>query len=705
MPSRWKSNPRLFVAGLWLWICAQHLGAQEFPDLLLTNAAQIRQLAPSVAAQQIPARIHGVVTYYDLTNHLAFVQDVTAGTYVDPVWRVTDTRDSITPITAGLIVELSGRTQEGRFAPFLSHNPTALILGQSDGFPEPLHPMRHLLLDPTFHSQWVELDVFIRDAELDAGRLLLRCAFGPRNFDAFVTGDWKNRGIPASLKRSDARIRGVYGSIFNDRRQLVDMRLFVPSVEQITVLDPGMAAAFARPPTRIGEIMQFNPHPTERIHLTGTVLAHIVGESLYLRGADGAIRADTPHADLLLPGQTVDVVGFPRAGQIRPLLLDTIVKAGRLDTPPAPIELNADQVQHHPIDGDLVRMEARLIDHFERPGNSLLLFQSDDITFHARLLEKQPIPATLKPGSWVRLTGVCVLSGNGNIEVEESTDSLRGPISQAVGFSLILRGLNDIEILRSPPWWTPGRLRSLGVVLFVVTGAAFLWGAMLRRKVHQQTAVIADQVRREQVAEERSRIARELHDTLEQQLVGITMQLDTAASRIDHAPDRARASIDLARAMLRRSQTDARQSVWDLRSTDLSRIQLDEALREMVEPLNQDSGPQITVETKGPFPTRLDGVAKNHLLRIAQESLTNSLKHASAKHVHILLSVSTERIELEIRDDGRGFKLPGQAGAHFGLMGIRERAAKLNAALDIESRPGRGTSIRLSAPTSHEIPS
>ena len=171
MPSRWKSNPRLFVAGLWLWICAQHLGAQEFPDLLLTNAAQIRQLAPSVAAQQIPARIHGVVTYYDLTNHLAFVQDVTAGTYVDPVWRVTDTRDSITPITAGLIVELSGRTQEGRFAPFLSHNPTALILGQSDGFPEPLHPMQHLLLDPTFHSQWVELDVFIRDAELDAGRL------------------------------------------------------------------------------------------------------------------------------------------------------------------------------------------------------------------------------------------------------------------------------------------------------------------------------------------------------------------------------------------------------------------------------------------------------------------------------------------------------------------------------------------------------
>ena len=674
---------------------AINLVPAQTADLILTNAAQIRQLAPAVAAQAIPARVTGIVTFYDHARHLAFVQDVTAGTYVDPTWHIVEPADFSGPVRAGLVVELSGHTREGRFAPFLSHTPSARILGEADQFPQPLHPMRQRLLDPTFHSQWVEVEAFVRDAGIHDGRLVLRLNFGPRSFNAYLAGDWSDAAVPTGLLKSDVRARGVYGSIFNDRRQLVDLRLFIPSLEHVQILDPGMAKAFSQPPRNIGEIMQFNPGASERIHLRGVVLAHLPDTGYYLRGQDGAIRVDTSQPVPLAPGRHVDVVGFPRAGELGPVLLDAVVKPGPQGPAPEPVAVTAETVLSAPVDGDLVRLEARLVDHLERPGNTLLLLENDRTTFHARLLEATSLPREIALGSWLELTGICVMKGAGFISEDDSVESLREAAPRPLSFSLVVRSLADIRVLHAPPWWTPRRIRSLLIGLAALTGAAFLWGALLRRKVSEQTALITAQIEREHVAEERARIARELHDTLEQQLVGITMQLDTAASRLENAPDRARRSLDLARAMLRRSQADARTSVWDLRAGELTGARLDLALREIIEPLAETAPGDIRVETGGEFPTRLDGVAKNHLLRIAQESVTNALKHAAAKHIAVTLLASRDHIELRVEDDGNGFMDNNPGGAHFGLLGMRERAGKLNADLQIHSRPGHGTTVTL----------
>lgn len=676
-------------------VCAQS-------EVVLTNAAQL--LMSTNAAEGVRARITGVVTYYDRRNHLAFVQDATAGTYVEPTWRIIAPRGFDQPIKAGLLVTLEGRSRRGKFAPFLNHGPTARIHGHVEELPLPMHPLRDSLLDPTFHSQWIQVEAFVRETEIEkrTGRLRLGLTFGPHRFNAFVPGDWET--IPDNLLKSDVRVRGVYGSIFNDQRQLVDMRLFVPSLNEITVIDPGMSLAFSQEPRRIAEIMQFNPHLTERIHLRGTVLAHLPGEGIYLRGEDGAIWVGADHTKPLTAGQRVSVVGFPRAGEIRPLLLDAIVKELEETEAPIPVRATPEQVLGRALDGELVRVEARLANLLERPGNSILLLQSERATFNARVLDAAPIADKLRTNSWVEITGICVLEGKSEISATGSRDNLVRAQIEPTSFTLIVRDLADIRVLQSPPWWTPEGVRKVIIGMAVLTGAVALWVAVLRRKVGQQTAIIAERIEMERIAEERARIARELHDTLEQELVGIKMALDTADSRIESSPERARRALDQARAMIRRSQSEARQSVWDLRAANLSHAQLDEALRELILPLNETARTNVRVETEVTAHPALDGVSKNHILRIAQESVTNSLKHADANEVNVFLRLDEQIVELEVTDDGAGFDVPDSLGqnGHFGMIGMHERAGKLGGTLRVNSEPGAGSKIQLTVPLKHQ---
>ncbi|MGB0581609.1 MAG: sensor histidine kinase, partial [Limisphaerales bacterium] len=391
-------------------------------------------------------------------------------------------------------------------------------------------------------------------------------------------------------------------------------------------------------------------------------------------------------ANILPAGQMVSVVGFPRAGEVRPQLLDAIVKELDETKNPMPVSVSPEQVLERALDGELVRVEARLANLLERPGNSILLLQSERTTFNARLLDPQPITDALQTNSWVEVTGICVLEGTA--------------VNDPGSFTLIVRELSDVRVLQNPPWWTPEGVRQVVLVMALLVGAVALWVIVLRRKVGQQTAMIADRIEMERISEERARIARELHDTLEQELVGIKMALDTVDSRIESAPQRARRALDQARAMIRRSQSEARQSVWDLRAANLAHAELDEAVRELILPLNETDGIHIEVETDVKHHPSLDGVAKNHILRIAQESVTNAMKHAAAKVIVLKLKVSDAAVNLAVHDDGTGFDVsesPAQTG-HFGLIGMRERAGKLGGQLTIESDGETGTTIRLSVP-------
>jgi signal transduction histidine kinase len=295
----------------------------------------------------------------------------------------------------------------------------------------------------------------------------------------------------------------------------------------------------------------------------------------------------------------------------------------------------------------------------------------------------------LVPQTRLRLTGVCT--------VQDATEIAARLIP--VSFTLLSRSSNDIEVVRRAPWWNTGRLVGALLLLGFAVGTALIWVWFLRRKVRQQTEFIGAKLRNEAALEERTRLARELHDSIEQSLAGIAMQMDTASAKMTNAPETASRLLDTSRQLIRRTQHELHSSVWDLRSPLLE----DGSLRTALE------GPRETllgagIETKlsmAGAPIRLPAVTENHLLRITQELASNIVKHARATSAEIKLTLRSDRISLLVADNGSGCDLNHALSAkegHFGLVGIRERVDKLRGRLSIESIPGEGTRISVEIP-------
>jgi signal transduction histidine kinase len=200
------------------------------------------------------------------------------------------------------------------------------------------------------------------------------------------------------------------------------------------------------------------------------------------------------------------------------------------------------------------------------------------------------------------------------------------------------------------------------------------------------------------VLSERNRVARELHDTLEQGLTGISLQLEAVAGTIQSAPETATRSLGVARQMLRYSLEETRRSVMDLRSQALESDDLPAALATLAHKMTLGTSIEADVRVEGQR-RRLDAAQEHHLLRIGLEAVTNAVKHSGATRVDIVVRFSAAATVLMVSDDGCGVRQDGEHGiGHFGLQGMRERANKIGAALDIESSPGGGTRLVVSVP-------
>jgi signal transduction histidine kinase/ligand-binding sensor domain-containing protein len=202
------------------------------------------------------------------------------------------------------------------------------------------------------------------------------------------------------------------------------------------------------------------------------------------------------------------------------------------------------------------------------------------------------------------------------------------------------------------------------------------------------------------VLEERARLAREIHDTLAQGFVGISSQLDAVALCMPDETTPARKFLDLARRMARHSLTEARRAVMDLRSAALEDQDLAAAIETGTRQWTAGSGVEVDVDVDGSR-AKIPEEMEQHLLRIAQEAVTNVLKHAGAKRIWIKLHLEARKLYLRIKDDGRGFDQSGvfsTLGGHFGLIGMRERAERLGGELRLASHPGEGTEVEVSVP-------
>ena len=662
---------------------------------VLTTIKAIRTLSQDEGERRYPVRVRGIVTHFDEQADVSLmIHDGELGQFVVPPpnpatvgeWR---------NLKRGDLIEIEGRTARGGFAPNVEPL-TVRRIGQAP-LPRPKHVAFGAMQTGRHDCDYVEITGVVqrawRSSDPQMHTLFMDVAFEEgivrATFWDFTTGDF-NRLIDARVV-----LRGNVGTIFGPTEQLRGVSLFVGHTKDVTVLE-SPPDPFSVGPRTIRSIYNYSAagEVNRRIRVRGVVTSYIPGRPVevndftttttfryvrnvfYVDDGTGAARVETEESERVAPGTLLDVAGFPAVTSAKPFLTNAVFRiSGNAAQPPA-VVVKPDGVLTPEYDATLVRMDAHFLSMLRTPTERILVLKVGESVFDANL-EAESSSAVLekmRAGSVVSVTGVYSYQW--------------GP---PPAFRLFLRSVDDVRVLAAAPWWTVGHTAVASVILLFSACAAGFWArTTTRRKREQYQAVLI----------ERSRVARELHDTLEQGLAGISLQLEAVAGSLEASPRGARQSLDVARRMLRYSQEEARRSVLDLRAQALETTDLGGALTDMAAQMTRAAGAVAHVTIEGTR-RRLDASDEHHLLRIGLEALTNALKHAGARRIDIRLRLDPETVELSVEDDGCG--LPngpeGLPGGHFGLLGIRERVDKLGGVLRLESAAGSGTRLAVTIPS------
>lgn len=648
-------------------------------DAQLRTLADVRALPVEVAATEVPVEIEATTLYSDLTTGALILHDGTAASYTE-LWH--DPRPRV-----GDRVRLSGISRAPGYLPHV-RVPQLEIIGRSElPPPHPIAPGE--IYQPQFDTAWVEVPALVTGVESGGIAYTLVVEVFGQTFKADIprTTDVVDRA--ARLMQRQVRMQAVLGTVYNEKRQMTGRHFFVPSFDHL-VLDGPEADTSAARPLKISELLTAASSPTDLVRVEG-IVTQTDAKGCYVRDSSGSTLVLTPSRADLRPGTQVAIDGFGAIGSFRPILRATSVTMTGQGPHPAPQTMD-----FHPRDGgpnqhgELVTLEAEFLGRQTGRDETILQCRYGPDIFEAILPQASPVLPRMTPGDHLALTGICELVTNHPLP----------RLEWVTGFRLQLANTDAIRIVHRAPWWTTRRLLT---ALATTSGAALVFGigvVALRRRVKKQVAIIAGEVEKRAVSTERERMARDLHDTLEQQLTGVAMQLESLANSPHQRSPVVSDRLALASRMLRHSREEARRSVWDLRNRMLELHGLGAALQSLATSAAVEGGPEIEALID-PAPTGLSPSAEYQLLRMAQEALANALKHSRAQHITLTLAVSANHCLLSVKDDGTGFDPlvvdPSQP-PHFGLLGLHERAVKISASLDIATRPGHGCAVIVKAP-------
>jgi len=682
---------------------------QESEAEILTRCAEIRALPRERAMQGIPVRVRGVVTMLPLDSPASFTVDDGTGIWVGPPPASAGPALQL-KVQVGDLVEVVGRTHAGHFAPTIAFSDVQ-ILGRAP-LPES-RQIDRLGLESGLHdcqraTLWGVVQSAERVSKAGQPSLNLRISTATGHFNFLLYHPFTQP--VASLVDAEVSVTGVFISFFNSRREFLGARIFANNPGDLKILRQAGGDPFSVPIIALGEAMGFSSRGMEihRRRVRGTVTLSKPGHFFFIQEQQHALRINTRQMEGLEPGEVVEVAGFFQMEHHRAEMNEAVFRRVGRQTPPVPKLVSLEQafvrepraMYAFPEDYDdlLVALTGRLVSVDNKPGTPLRLnLECEGILVPAEFTTQQDSAflAALRPGSELLVSGICSL-----------TYSLSRPVNDwpvPVAMKLLLRGPDDVRVVVAASWWTPERLTAaLGITALVLL-LAIAWVALLRRRVALRSAQLSEEMRAgrdaavefETTLRERNRLAADLHDTTEQSLTGLAFQLEATLALHHKAPERSRQHMTIARQLLDRSREDLRRSIWNLRAVPLEQHTLAEALREVAADRSAGQTVRILVDVRGEE-SPLPDIVSGNLLLLAQEGITNALKHAHPSQIELSLKFSPVDVELSIRDDGRGFD-PAQANGpkdgHFGLQGMRERIKRLGGKLEIRSSPDQGTTI------------
>lgn len=635
----------------------------------------------------------------------AVVQDGTGGIYIhqwDPSLGG--------PPQVGELVEVGGLTDAGDFAPRV-HADRITRLGTGE-LPPPIHPYWDQLINGSLDTEFVEIQGIATSIHADGVTLLTHG--GKINVLIFDTNGGTNGVELKGCEDALIRLRGCLFASWDSATHQVrvgEIRMFTPTV---MIDDPAPVDAFAVAPKSEPDLLRFDPlgSSLRRVKVSGQIVLKREGECYAMDGTNGFRFIPKETAGLAI-GDLVEVVGFPSLTGPSPVLQEAIARKNGV----APLRdahpLEAENLFRAANDATRVSVEAVLLNL--SADLQTLELQAGLRRFVARLDDDDKSAATqpvstkagnlhglnVPLGSRLLLTGV--YAGQGGNQTT-GTD--------VANFELLLNSPADIVVLERPPFLTLARLLVLVGALLCVLGLALIWIRLLHDRVQKRTAQLQKEMHhREQaenqrsLAQERARIARDLHDDLGSSLTEITM-LATASPDLKLPPEETAERMDTIAVKSRTLVNALDEIVW---AVDPERDNLASVVRYLASYAEEFlTGLKIVCRVQIPnsFPDQeVSGEDRHHLFLAVKEALNNALRHGGATEIEFRVRVLADRLWISITDNGSGFEASGPSSGH-GLSNLRNRLERLHGQCELESSSGAGTtvSLQLPLPVSHNPP-
>jgi signal transduction histidine kinase/CheY-like chemotaxis protein len=475
---------RLTIAIPLVAICLTSEGIWGEARQDLTSVSDIRALTLEQAQQGREVHLRGVVTARSGYESSFFVQDRTAG--ISVAWT-----NKLPEVRAGQLVEIRGVTGPGMFAPVVVAS-NVLILGKGQ------LPRSHVfrfdqLTGGSQDSQFLGIRGIVRSAipEQVWGRqvLVLELDLGDGNLVSARVHDFSESDL-RRLPASRVIVYGVCGTVFNDKRQFLGIRMYVEGPDNVVIEQKAAAAPFDRPLQSLSSLFQFRAHSgtaIDRVRIRGTVTYSRPGQELYLQDKSAGILVHSRQATAVALGSEVEVVGYPATGRYSPELDNAIY---RIVGPAAPLAglpravssmiVYNDGSPAAPYDATLVTLKGRLLEEVSLADEDLLVLREGSSEFNTRLPRSSAKRAVLSPGSLLQVTGICAATAK---ETHE-----------ARSFEILLREPADIVVLQAGPWWTLAHALATVGIGVVFTLMVLAWSLVLRARVRKQTSTIRQQL-------------------------------------------------------------------------------------------------------------------------------------------------------------------------------------------------------------------
>ena len=539
------------------------------------------------------------------------------------------------------------------------------------------------------HAKWAT--VMLEDDGTTFYMVVARPRNEPPEFEKLIGARISAVGITATLD-SGVRKTQKYGICIN-------------SLKSIRILTPS-----ARNSDSVKDIRDFDfatlmpAARSEQRSATGHVIATWSGAYLLLRTSSGKlVKGELTDPRLPAYGEHVRLVGIPERDLLLPILVHSSwqkVPGGPFQPdPPDPIsarDLKSTDYQSQQFgvtyNGSLVNLSGKVCSLPVREDDGILYLESDGQMVMADVSSVPAAARGLSVGDTIDLRGICV------IDTEKVGANRLFP--RINGYRIVVRTTDDIRVLAHPPWWTPKRLLAVIGALLAGLFGILVWNAALRRAAARKgRELLHEQLGRATAdlkTEERTRLAVELHDSLAQNLTGVSLEIDTATKLADEDPRTMKAHLDVAARSLKSCRDELRNCLWDLRSRALEKRTMDEAIRQTLAP--HLGGIALALRFNVPRERISDNTA-HAILRIIRELTLNAIRHGGAGQIRIAGSVEGDRLLFSVRDDGCGFDpdaAPGFAEGHYGLLGIQERVDEFEGEFTLTSTPGKGTKATVS---------